>query len=65
MTRDQLRRELREAFEADNLLGFDTYPEAIQAVFTHPDYAQRWECSERLQAAVRAWCEQKTQAVLS
>lgn len=44
--------ELRAAMRACDDLGFDTTTEAMHAVLSHPDFAERWECSDRLIEAV-------------
>lgn len=45
-------RELRAAVEECDRLGFDRVHDAINAVLSHDDFAQRWECTTRLIAAV-------------
>jgi len=47
-----LSDELNAALLADDCLGFDRRAEARHAVLSHPDYRERWECSDRLIAAV-------------
>jgi hypothetical protein len=52
---DDRYTELCDALDSDDRLGFDHRHEAIQALLTHDDFAERWECSPRLVNAFMAF----------
>lgn len=46
LTDTELRSKLIDALHSEQLWGFDTAIQALQAILTHPDFPERWETSD-------------------